>query len=352
MKKDKNDYSEEYVKAHRTFPVANTVLLVICVIVQIAAVILSLLYTPVPQDLIKEYKVTVSPRDDGTLDVEYYFLWQPLDTTEPLTWVEIGMANPNFSVYRDSVSDTVKSYQKYTEDDYVSFRIDLARPYYGGETVEFFFKINQKDILCNNQAGYFYEFVPGWFNAIPVEHYEFSWLRSDDCKWADDARSEADRYVWSGSFDCGGYQKMYVGYGTEAFDGSDTVKHRPFRGDGSFNELKENKAVAVIVAIVFVCVIAIAEVYIIDSYVSYGRGRGFLVGYGHRVHVYGRANPHYVREREKHAASSSRGSGGRGCACACACACAGGGRAGCSAKNLYGAVKLSKEVTESLENKE
>ena len=40
------------------------------------------------------------------------------------------------------------------------------------------------------------------------------------------------------------------------------------------------------------------------------------------------------------------------CACACACACAGGGRAGCSAKNLYGAVKLSKEVSESLENKE
>ena len=28
---------------------------------------------------------------------------------------------------------------------------------------------------------------------------------------------------------------------------------------------------------------------------------------------------------------------------------AGGGRAGCSAKNLYGAVKLSREVTERLE---
>ncbi len=37
------------------------------------------------------------------------------------------------------------------------------------------------------------------------------------------------------------------------------------------------------------------------------------------------------------------------CACACACACAGGGRAGCSAKNLYGAVKLSREVTERLQ---
>ena len=32
-----------------------------------------------------------------------------------------------------------------------------------------------------------------------------------------------------------------------------------------------------------------------------------------------------------------------------ACAAAGGGRAGCSAKNLYGAVKLSREVTEKLQ---
>ena len=37
------------------------------------------------------------------------------------------------------------------------------------------------------------------------------------------------------------------------------------------------------------------------------------------------------------------------CACACACACAGGGRAGCSAKNLYGAVKLNQEVTKQLQ---
>ena len=37
------------------------------------------------------------------------------------------------------------------------------------------------------------------------------------------------------------------------------------------------------------------------------------------------------------------------CACACACACAGGGRAGCSAKNLYGAVHLDRDVTHSVE---
>ena len=37
------------------------------------------------------------------------------------------------------------------------------------------------------------------------------------------------------------------------------------------------------------------------------------------------------------------------CACACACACAGGGRAGCSAKNLYGAVKLNETLSERLD---
>ena len=32
----------------------------------------------------------------------------------------------------------------------------------------------------------------------------------------------------------------------------------------------------------------------------------------------------------------------------CACACAGGGRAGCSAKNLYGAIHLDKDSSEKL----
>ena len=37
------------------------------------------------------------------------------------------------------------------------------------------------------------------------------------------------------------------------------------------------------------------------------------------------------------------------CACACACACAGGGRAGCSAQNLYSAVRQDKALDEKLD---
>ena len=77
---------------------------------------------------------------------------------------------------------------------------------------------------------------------------------------------------------------------------------------------------------------------------------------------------HGTREKPKPPRSGGFGGGSRGggfggggfgggghcacassCACACACACAGGGRAGCSAKNLYGAVHLNRDVTHSVE---
>lgn len=91
-------------------------------------------------------------------------------------------------------------------------------------------------------------------------------------------------------------------------------------------------AVAVVCCI-GAALLSIAEVYIVDCYVSYGRGRGFLTGHGYHVHAYGRSNPHYIRARDKYNATHSRsGGGGRGCACACA----GGGRAGCSQKDTYG----------------
>lgn len=47
---------------------------------------------------------------------------------------------------------------------------------------------------------------------------------------------------------------------------------------------------------------------------------------------------------------SSGGDSSYSSSCACACACASGGRAGCSAKHLYGAVKLDKNVSALLKS--
>ena len=336
-------YTPEKIKKNRTFPKGNTVGLVICVIAQVLAILFAIFYTPKPQDVIKNYTVTVTPLEDGRLDIEYAFTWQALDTSEPLSWVEIGLPNRSYAVDEASLSDNIARHLRIADGDYVALRLDFVRPYRGGETLDFSFKITQNDMLCRSGDGYFYEFVPGWFNETPVENYTFRWKRTSGIRFAEGASSVLDYYVWSGSFDCGGYQRMYVGYDAESFTSAQTVEHIPFDDGGAYNGLREEKQGIIALVVVAVIVMIIFEVYFIDSYVSYGRGRGFLVGYGHRVHVYGRPNPHYISARNKHASGRSGGGGGRGCACACACACAGGGRAGCSRKNGFSSKKTDSD---------
>lgn len=329
MKKSRvnSKYEDKYIKSNRTFPTGNTVLLVIIIAVQIGLVIFGLSYQPKPQDVIHQYNVTVDPQTDGSLDIEYHLVWEALDESEELTWVEIGMPNENYSVYADSVSSNISSYSKYSDEGYITLRLDFKKAYLGGDVIEFFFKVNQKDMLCKNESGYFYEFVPGWFNAIQVEQYEFTWLMDG-----------SKDYVLQGSLDFGEFDKMTVQYGTNDFSGCQTVKYYPFDDDGAYNELHEDKTAIMVMCCLVAGLLIIAEVYIIDCYVSYGRGRGFLTGHGYHVHTYGRSNPYYIRARDKYNAKHAGRSGGRsgGCACACACACAGGGRAGCSQKDTYG----------------
>lgn len=313
-------------KRRRTFPVWNTFLLVVILLVQIGLIFLGIRYQPKPQDVIHQYNVTVQPLADGSLDIEYRLVWEALDTSEELTWVEIGMANENFTVYSGSVSSNIATYSKYTDEDYVSLRLDFQKAYHGGDVIEFSFKVNQKDMLCKNDSGYFYEFVPGWFNAIQVEQFEFVWRMEG-----------AEDYVQQGSLDYGGYCKMTIPYGADDFAGCETVRYVPFNDDGAYNELKGNKTGVLVLCCFGAAFLVIAEVYIIDCYVSYGRGRGFITEYGAHVHVDGRTNPSYIRARRRHRAASSGGRSGGGCACACACACAGGGRAGCSQKDTYAA---------------
>ena len=328
----KETFTDADIRANRKFPTWATILLVIIVVVQLGLIALGIWYQPKPQDLIHQYYVTVQPLDDGSLDIEYRFVWEALDKTEELTWVEIGMANEYFTVYPDSVTSNIASYSKYTDGDYVSLQLDFDRPYKGGEIVEFSFKVNQRDMLCKNEAGYFYEFVPCWFNAIQVQRYEFRWMGKNDT-------------IWRGSLDYGEFVKMTAQYGMDDFAGCQTVKYWPFYEDDACNELRDLKILTVVMCSLFAALLIIAEVYLIDSYVSYHRGRGFLSGHGYYVHTYGRSNPHYIRARNKYNATHSggrRGSGG-GCACACACACAGGGRAGCSQKDTYSISKRSSQ---------
>lgn len=342
--KDKNDYSEAAILRNRTFPKTSAIIITIAVIAQIVCVFFIAFYEPTPQDIIENYEITVKPYIDGTLDIEYSFVWTALDKTEDLTWVKIGTANNEFTIYKDSCSDNIASIDKYSDeygDSYV--RADFNRAYKGGETLEFSFKIHQKSMLCQENGKYFFDFIPGWFNSTPVKNYKFRWPDTYVASSNHNA-VEGKYYVWSGKMDCGRYVEMRVNYPGNLFKDSKTqaFEYMPFDSSGVTDELAESKVSSNFICIVIIVIAFVFEIINLDCFVSYDRGRGFLRGYGHRMHVYGRVNPRYTTARN--AAQASKGSrggfhGGGGCACACACACAGGGRAGCSQKDTYSGKK-------------
>ena len=334
----KATYDEAYVKENRTFPVGKTILLGVLLIVQIVMITVAFCFDPKPQDIIREYDVTVVTKADGSLDIQYRFLWEAMDTSEDLTWIEIGMANENFTVYDDSVSDTIRKYSKSSDDEGIYLTLDLDRAYRGGELLEFSFTVNQKKMLCKDDEGYFFEFVPGWFNSTPVDRYDFRWLKDGKIRSAEGAQSKGnDYYQWSGSLECGGYLTMKVRYGQSGFIGCDTVSYREFDDSGAYDALRGDRFGIIMLALLAAALLLLVQIWVVDSVVSYHRGRGFLSGHGYYVHAYGRSNPYYIRARDRYNASHAGSHSGRGggCACACACACAGGGRAGCSQKDTY-----------------
>ena len=124
-------------------------------------------------------------------------------------------------------------------------------------------------------------------------------------------------------------------------------------------------------AIIGMMVMIFVVIFIIVLISAVRRGSGYAGGFGTRYvfvnHLWypagpdGRPRPGSVGTKTK-PRPPRRGGGGFGgggfgggshcacassCACACACACAGGGRAGCSAKNLYG-VGLDETLSEKL----
>jgi len=333
MKKSEQsyDFSPNTIERKRKFPLLSTVALCVLIVVQIVCVLVILLYHPRPQDVIEDYTIYISPREDGSLDIKYSFTWTPLDTSEDLTWVEIGMANAYFTLLDDH-SNNIEKIKHYADDEgYCYAQVYFTRPYSSGETFDFYFTVNQKRILATDGVEQFYEFIPGWFNYTHVNHYSFHFKKYGDIASFNGDDQDSQWLIWEGVLDPGYFVRMRVNY--RSFD-AQAVSYERFSGEGCYDGLSSDKTTLTVLLMVIIVVALVMQLSIIDSFVSYSRGRGFLRGYGHPVHVYGRVNPKYVSEAEKHSGSRG-GGGGRGCACACACACAGGGRAGCSQKDTY-----------------
>lgn len=325
-------------------------------------------------DYIPDYFVTVDLREDGSADIVYDITWQVIggDQTDYLSWVKIGLPNA-YAEDLTPLTDTISDLQ-YTGDGGSYAKVVFARRYYspkvaaqnGGESrVRFAFSVHQSHLFSLNSDGTAtFEFTPGWFDDLVVEHMQVRWRGGDG--FVADNTSEEDGYlIWDfGPMGHGQSANIHVTVPVttaETFDPDAQLTAADYDDGG----MTADEMIGILTVVIGLLIFAAALIIIVGSMTpDWGGGFGsgldpddwFWYTNGiHTIHVARTAPPPkgYTRTdppKNYHTGGgSSRGGGvGRhnsGCAsscacacassCACACACAGGGRAGCTAKDFY-----------------
>ena len=321
-------------------------------------------------DYIPDYFVTVDLREDGSADIVYDITWQVIggDQTDYLSWVKIGLPNAHAEDLTP-LTDTISDLQ-YTGDGGSYAKVVFARRYYspevaaqnGGESrVRFAFSVHQNHLFTLNDDGTAtFEFTPGWFDDLVVEHMQVRW-RSGDGFVADNSSEEDGYLIWEfGPMGHGQSANIHVTVPVttaETFDPDAQLTAADYDDGG----MTADEILGILTVVIALLIFAAALIIIVGSMTpDWGGGFGsgldpddwFWYTNGvHTIHVARTAPPPkgYTRtdppKNYRTGGGSSRGGGvGRhnsGCAsscacacassCACACACAGGGRAGCTA---------------------
>lgn len=325
-------------------------------------------------DYIPDYLVTVDLREDGSADIVYDITWQVIggDQTDYLSWVKIGLPNAHAEDLTP-LTDTISDLQ-YTGDGGSYAKVVFARRYYspevaaqnGGESrVRFAFSVHQNHLFTLNDDGTAtFEFTPGWFDDLVVEHMQVRW-RSGDGFVADNSSEEDGYLIWEfGPMGHGQSANIHVTVPVttaQTFDPDAQLTAADYDDGG----MTADEMLGILTVVIGLLIFAAALIIIFGSMTpDWGGGFGsgldpddwFCYTNGvHTIHVARTAPPPkgYTRtdppKNYRTGGGSSRGGGvGRhnsGCAsscacacassCACACACAGGGRAGCTAKDFY-----------------
>lgn len=345
-------------------------------------------------DYIRRYDVTVTPNaNDGSLHIRVDFQWEVLDQG-PVEWLQIGI--PNGSIREEeALTDNIASLGFDNSFMYVYF----DRGYDDGEVIEFSYAWTQEYMYTlDGSGGVVYEYTPGWFDEARIGEMTLTWMAPAALPSVDlavygaggDPTVQADRTVYTAR-DLGHGAQMsavakYDSWPTELlWEGSsenlpqDDFYYPDYDYNDDYYYDDGSDMVAMLFFVIFMVIVISLITTAVASDASYSGGFGtrhvFVHGLWYPAGRDGRPRPGSVgtvKKPQPPRSSGGRGSGGFGggsrgggfggggfgggghcacassCACACACACAGGGRAGCSAKNLYGSVQLSRELTEQL----
>lgn len=326
-------------------------------------------------DEIERYDLTVTPQNDGSLAITAVIDWKVLDSTSegPLEWVQIGIPNEKASEIK-ALTDTISDI--YADGTYLHITFD--RSYQAGETVHFSCSWLQSYMYTLGSDGSVsYDYTPGWFDSANVKEMSITWKAvsvQPSSAAAPNAQSftgfadaaSGDAVASASDLAHGQKLNMQVTYPSWPTALAVDTSADNYSGDvydgGSYDSSDDGSDVTAGIAFIVFWVIVV--LIIVRSAESWNGG--FYPTYVYVGGLYypkgpdGRPRPgsrgvhtppasarsgggfHGMGGGGSFGGGAGRGGGGCACAssCACACACAGGGRAGCSAKNLYGVIHL------------
>ena len=324
-------------------------------------------------DEIKNYAIDILPQADGSLVDTYTINWCVISNSAgPLSWITLGMPNEQYEIV--SFSGDASSVNPDNAGFDYKIRIDLVREVNAGDCTNFSLQIHQYGLAkldaTSNQIGF--QFTPGWFDEVPVDHLQITWhlpldatqVKSFDPKPTTQSDSQA---IWESVLQPGEKFPISVVYDKAAFpnfnanptvlapttaasgsgSGVSTEVPNPNVGSGgpvpSFPDLSQFSLSTCACLCVILIIVLVVFFGIIRSIGSAGRsyrGGGFFGGYsGGGGWLGGGGGGSGGGSIFNRSGGGSGAFGGRGMSCACvstgcACACAGGGRAGCSRKGF------------------
>lgn len=326
-------------------------------------------------DEIKNYTIDILPSEDGSLMNTYAINWCVISNSAgPLTWITVGMPNEQYEIV--SSSGDVASVKPYDEGFDYKIRIDLPGEVNAGDCVNFSVQVHQFGLanLDKNTNEIVYQFTPGWFNEVPVDHLQVTWhLPSDTTQLksiSPKPTTQTDKLaVWVSDLQPGEKFPISVVYDKATFPNFNsnitsllpTNSNPPESGfstavttnNGASTSLAPTilppftLSTCICLCIILILILIVISV-VLRSIGSAGRsysGGGFFGGYpgggvwsGRRGGGFGSGSGGGVSIPNRVGGGSGL-FGGRGMSCACvssgcACACAGGGRAGCSRKGF------------------
>lgn len=335
-------------------------------------------------DYIEQYGVMVTPNtEDGSLLITVKLEWTPLEELPYGQELKIGV--PNGSI-RDVAAQTDNIERLDFDNSYMYVYLD--RGYDANETFSFAYSWVQEYMYQLDGSAVTYDYTAGWFDEAKIGQMTLIWndpagltgqLESTGTASGELVRSENRLICTAEDLSYGETMGVSARYGSwpVQLSAENSRDNMPSDYDSydnwSDDDYYEDDTGAAIMGMIIMIFVV---VFIIAIITAARRGDGYAGGFGTRYvfvnHLWypagpdGKPRPGSVgtktKPRPPRSGGGGFGGGSRGggfggggfgggshcacassCACACACACAGGGRAGCSAKNLYG-VQLDETV--------